>query len=133
MFVGTSLVFTLLKAFQEAKPVSGRLNEQFPRPFWAMHTAAALLVAGPPISRCLNLRKTDLTLNSQINTTGNHQQFACDPQQRGLSHSLLSAMNQKSFPQISERATTMTSENTWILEQGFKHVGPPLESKIRRV
>src|SRR2546425_12384340 len=98
-----------------------------------MSTATTFLVAGPRIRHRLNLRKTDLTFGSQINTSCNHQQFACDPQQRGLSHSLVSAMNQKSFPQIGERAITMTRENAWILEQSFKHVGPPLESKIRRV
>src|SRR2546427_12237668 len=38
-------------------------------------------------------------------------------------------MNQKSFPQIRERTTTMTSKNTWIFEQSFKHVGPPMETR----
>src|SRR6266699_2667633 len=94
-----------------------------------MRTATALLISRPLIGRRLNLRKADLTFRSQIHTTGNHQQLVGHMQQRRVGQSLVGTMNQKLFPQIRERTTTMTSKNTWILEQSFKHVGPPTENK----
>src|SRR3972149_865432 len=98
-----------------------------------MRTVTAILIPGPPIRRRLNLWKADRTFGSQINTACNHQQLVCETQQRRMCQSLVGTMSQKSFSQIRERTTTMARENTSILEQGFKHVGPPMESKIQRV
>jgi hypothetical protein len=58
-----------------------------------MRTMTALLISGPLIRRRLNLRDADLTFHSQIDTTGDDQQFVGDMQQRRMGQSLVGTMN----------------------------------------
>lgn len=105
---------------QEAKPVRGRLNEEFSRPPRAVHTLTLLLLASPAIGGSFNGRRSNRVVTRDVDSLGDNQQLLGVPLQGRASQALAGAEVQESFSGFCERTAPDAERRSPDTETEFR-------------